>query len=397
MTDLTNRSVPVREKDIRRGLPSASSFSITYHCPGSENLIRSMPVSADPETDNDDAARGSRLHKSWETDDTSELDEEDLGIYTAGVQYKERAVAQWCQDNNITEFKEGPRELRLWLHDPATLRPVTSGMMDWHFIADGHLIVGDYKSLWCRTLTPAHKNWQLRTLVTLLSKEYDGIKSIRAVLVKPIAKGDRTDSVDYSMADIEYAERDIMHSLWKSRQTDAQRIPGNHCTWCRAKSVCCEAMAWALLPSVIASNSTYKAPEALNVNLAKPSELVARMSLADCSMLQSRSSVIGKILDEVKKRLKKLPEDQLEGLGYRLVDGRKTDTITKPAECLAEIKLLGLSDEKLWQAVKINKGETVGMLMLELGWNSKQCDGYFQQLVSKFGETKQSDKMLEAI
>jgi len=396
------------QQDVRRGLTSASKFNITYSCPGSENILRDMPVVAveEKEPESEDATTGTRLHAAWETDNTDNLSSDDLEIYKAGVDYKAKAVREWCEFYGITEYKEGQRELRLWMHDPATMKPVTSGMTDWHFISTGasagHILIGDFKSLWCRSLTPAYMNWQIRVLVALMAMEYEGTASFRGVLVKPIAKGNRTDCVDYTPTDAWRAKEDILQSIWKSKQPDAQRVPGNHCNWCPAKGICAEAQAWALLPSVIAARgaqfSILNRPIAINPELAKPAELVSRMSLADCALVHSRATVIGKILDEVKYRLKKVPQDQLAELGYTLVSGRVTPYIENASACFRELSdELRLPIAAVWKAVKFNKGETVEQFMLEFGWGKKQAEGYWSQMVEKYGGNKQSDPMLEKL
>lgn len=373
---------------IRLDKPSASSFNITALCPGSEGLIRSVQDQLPAEEPDEVAERGTRIHRAWETDNTDDLDEADLEIYKAGVKYKEQAVAEWCQAHEISEFKEGPRELRLWLHDPETMEPLSSGMMDWHFIAGKHLLVGDFKSLWCPNLTPAFQNWQIRTLVVLASREYD-VETIRGVLVKPSVRFKKIDAVDYSKSDIEHSEKDILHSLWRAKQPDAPRYAGPHCSWCKGKPFCPEAASYSMLPSVIAGSE-------LELSPVGPVALVERLDPKDLALLWDRSSVIVKILDAVKVRLKMFSDEELSRLGLQKKEGRKLDPIVA-TKALYDFLLNNekVSESELWEALSFSKGDLKKALMRDKGWKGEQTANYLTKMLEPFIEPKISEPSLE--
>ena len=365
----------------RLDLPSASSFNITTMCPGSRNLIMSLPR-VEEEPPDETAERGTRLHKAWETDDPSELDDEDSDIYKAGLDYKAKAVAQWCADNGITDYREGPKETRLWLHDSETMKPLSSGMMDWHFIAARHLLVGDFKSLYCPTLTPSHRNLQIRKLVVLAFMEYDDVEMVRGVLVKPIAKWQRIDAVDYCQKDIEFSRQQIMQSLWESYQPDAQRRPGAHCNYCPAKAFCAECSSYALLPSAMVGNAL---------------DMVERLTPADLVTIWERSTVIGKILDAVKTRLKGFSDEQLALLGIGRTPGRRLDPIIKTKEAVDFFLSEGINREELWSALKLSKTELQKAIMRDQGWPADKTRGYLKQMLVPFIEEKQAAAGLEKV
>lgn len=392
-------TAPPSTRDKRLGLVSASGYETDAMCLGRQNLLPLLPPEAFQKPVEEVTDRGTVIHAARETGDVSNLEEEDRETYLRGVAAETEAFGKWLDDFGLRNDGEPPKEQleeRFYLYWPDTMKPATSARLDVFYICGDHGVIMEWKAMFCNNLTPAERNHQGRLQAVLLAKEHS-LKHVRVCFVK--AKYGEVDTVDYTANDLAYAEASIFNTLWQIKQPEAPRSAGNHCRYCPAKGAyCAESQAWALLPSVIASRAIGNAPENLNPSLAKPSELVARMSLADCAMVQSRQSVIIKVLDEVKNRLKKLPEQELRELGYELVPGRKTQSITNPSACFQELSdVLKLPVEYIWKGVKFNKGETVEALQLHWGWGKKEAEGYFNQLVAKYGEVKESDKSLSII
>lgn len=368
----------------RLDLASASSFETDVFCPGRQNLLRTLPPEAfqRKEEGDDDASRGSRLHKAWETENFSDLDAEDLDIYERGNKTGERIVSDWCQAFDITQFKEGERELRLWLHDPRTLAPLSSAKMDKHYIADLHGLIDERKSLWCKNLTPSERNWQGRMQAVLLAKEY-GLTHVRVAFNKAMFGKD--DTVDYTAQDLEYSEKLIYFHLWQTKQPEAQRRPGDHCNYCPGKSYCVEAGAFALLPSMAA-------PNAMTLDKEGIKTLVATMTPADLKVIHSRASIIGKILEEVKARLKTMTDEQLYPLGLGFGKPRTTRTIEKTKECFDYLKdTLNISEAELWQAMSFGNTDLVDAIRRDQGWAKAQTDGVVKQLAETYGTVKECE------
>lgn len=374
-------------KDLERlDLPSASQFEIVVNCPGQPNLIASMPEEK-PEQADEDASRGTLLHKAWQTDDTSGLDEEDKAIYDRGVDLKNELRAKWCIEHSLPiPPREGPREARFWLLDENG-DPAASGQLDTHFICLPYLLVIDYKSLWCRNLTPAYKNWQLRLNGVLGWKEYTGIEHVRVGFVKPSVRGG-ISWTDYSLADLENSESSIRFHLWASRQKDAQRRAGPHCRYCPGKGFCPEANAYAILPS--ANLGFSPAPQEIL-------QMVDSLVPADLVVIWNRSGVIKKILDAVKERLKQMPDEDLQQFGIGRAPGSRLDPIVKTRELFEFLKAEGITEEELWKALEFSKGELQKALQRDQGWGADATRGYLKQKLEPYIEKKTAESSLERI
>jgi len=375
---------------VRLDLPSASKFEIIVNCPGQQNLIDSMPSEASEPSD-EDASRGTLLHKAWETNKTDDLDDEDLEIYQRGGDLKNELRAKWCIEYGLpVPPREGQREARLWFLDDLTGTPLASGQLDAHFISPPYLLIVDYKSLWCRNLTPARKNWQLRLNAVLGKREYDGIQFVRVGFLKPSVKFG-IDWTDYSPVDLEYSEASIRFHLWASRQKDAQRRAGTHCRYCPGKAFCPEAGAYAMLP-----RSYFDfAPQGTSRDSV--TDMVESLTLQDLLRIWKASTVISKILEAVKLRLKGFPDPALEQLGIARIPGRTLDPIVKTKELFDFLKGEGFKEEELWTALSFSKTELQKALMRDQGWSADPTRGYLKQKLVPYIDKKSADGSLVTI
>lgn len=367
----------------RLDLPSASKFDIVVLCPGQPNLFAAVGNLIEPEKEepDEDALSGQRIHKARETLDTSELSEEERKKYNDGLKYEKRIFDAWVAEIGYLDAVEGPRELRLWLNDPATMEPASSGQLDVHYIARPYLLIVDWKTGYSWNLTPSHRNWQLRKQAVLAAREYDGIEKVRVAFDKPIATADRIDVTDYTREDLEQAEKDIFFHLWKSKQIDAQRTPGVHCRYCPCKPFCPEAAAWSLLPSVMVNDIS---PEGMV-------QAVERMTPADWRMLWSKAGVIVKILDAAKECLKRLPTEQLTLLSLQMTPGKNLNPIVQTKEAFYALKEFGITEGELWSALSFSKGELVKAVRRDKGWKEEETERWlFQQILAPMIEIKKS-------
>lgn len=375
----------------RLDLPSASKFDIVVLCPGQPALFTAiahlLPPPKEEEPD-EDALSGQRIHKARETLDTSDLSEEEKAKFNAGLRYEKQIFDAWVAEIGYLDAVEGTRELRLWLNDPHTMEPVSSGQLDVHYIAKPHLLIVDWKTGYSWNLTPSHRNWQLRKQSVLAFREYDGIEKVRVAFDKPIATADRIDVTDYTREDLEQGERDIFYHLWKSKQADAQRIPGNHCRYCPNKPFCPEGGAWSLLPSVMVNDIS---PEGMVT-------AVERMAPEDWRMLWSRAGVITKILDEAKRCLKRLPAEQLGLLNLRLSDGKNLDPITNTKEAFVALRDFGITEDELWTALSFSKGDLVDAIRRDKGWKKDATEAWlFEQILKPMIQEKKSEGSLKLL
>jgi hypothetical protein len=382
-------------KDLERlDLPSASSFEIVVACPGQPNLKAELPDNV-VEVVDDLAPVGERIHKARETESAVELDLDEFEIYTAGREYEEKLIAAWRSQMNLVRYEEGARELRLWLHDDSAERAV-SAKLDVHYLgwdADDalHVLICDWKTGWSWNLTPSQRNWQLRVQGVLIWREHNGVQSVRVGFVKPIATSDRLDFTDYFPSDLEKSQEAIFQAVWLSKQPDAQRVAGNHCNYCPCKSICREAAAWALLPSVVNQK----------INVASPKDiafLVEQMTNEDLALVHRRAGVIVKILESVKARLKTLSDEDLTAIGLTKVPGRRLDPIVKTKEAFDFLRQkYNISEAELWASLSFSKGELVDALRRDQGWAKKVADGFVRGQLQPFIEEKRAQESIDTL
>lgn len=378
----------------RLDLPSASSFEIIVSCAGQPNLKAQLPDNVVDVID-DLADVGLRIHKAREIENTDDLDADEIAIYKAGRAYEQKLLDQWIADFGIVRWIEGPREERIWLHDDNGER-ATSAKLDVHYLgwdSDGklHVLICDWKTGWSWKLTPSQRNWQLRVQAVLLWREHNGVQSVRVAFVKPIATSDRIDFTDYYPSDLQKSQEAIFQAVWMSKQPDAARTAGLHCNYCPCKSICREAAAYAMLPSVINQKE-------LALTKADITDMVEQMSLADLSLVHRRAGVIGKILESVKARLKTLSDEQLQSIGLTKAPGRRLDPIVKTREAFEFLrKEFNISEDELWAALSFSKGELVDALRRDQGWAKAVADGFVRGQLKPFIEEKRAQESIDVL
>lgn len=366
----------------RLDLPSASALSIVVACPGQPRFLASLPREAlvKPTEEDEWAKKGSRLHLAFETGNVNELDSEEHETYQQGLKFEEEIVNKWMDDKALEEAEEGPRELRVFLHDPRTMKPIGSAKLDRHYIAKDprdkrvELLVIDLKSGWNTQLPPSPKAWQLRyQAVCLFAEEYEGVTGARVAFCKPKFKCGAGDFADYSAMDLKYSLESIMFHLWESTQEDAPRHAGKQCSWCPAKAYCPEAGAYALLPSVIANNIV-------------PTEGVKQLVGADLVKIWEMSTIVNKIVEAVKTRLKLMPEDELEALGLYVNGGKKLDPVTDTKGCFHFLR----GEEHHWtepdvfKCLSFSKTDLAAVRMIEAGIGNKAAQEWIATALQPF-------------
>jgi hypothetical protein len=378
-----------QDSDPRLGLPSASSFSIDALCPGRQQLLGELGDM--PEVVDEDADRGTKLHKAWECHDTSTLDGDDMAIYERGREMVREVFEQWRKDLGGIENDQivhGPPEERFYLHGEDG-QVAASGQADIHFVVRPFALCIDYKALWARNLVPAERNWQARLLSVLLAREY-GLIRVRFAFLKPMMN--RSDIVDYTAQDLERAQYSIQQVLWESRQNGAQRRAGAHCRHCKAAAGCPEAQAWAMLPSVRAKAQN----EGITPTVA--GELVANISLLDCAKVFEGITSRRNIEDAIKARLKALSEPELAELGLMFGKAKTLRPITNPASAWSFLAMAGIPAEQLWRAVKIGNSELAAVVQESLKLSSKKAaEDWIRSKLANFITEQKTERPLEKI
>jgi len=376
-------------EDPRLGLPSASKLARVFQCPGSENMIRSLPPEAFSRKPEEDelAMRGTKIHAAREKMSDDDLDPEDAELYQRGIKFEQDLIKEWAAAHGIGigNAQEGPRELRLFLNDPETFDPLASGQLDVHYTASPHALVIDWKTLYCQNLPPSNKSAQLRFQAVLLWQNRDGIEHIRVAYDKPMAyKGGADDFTDYTVDDLKFSLYEIQFGLWQARKKDAQRVPGPECRYCPAKAYCREAAAYALLPSI----QKYGDHTAIS---PKPEEVAAHMTIEDVVEVWRMGGLAGKVIEECKDRLKTQPPEVLAQFGLEVKAGRKLDPITNGAGLWSFLENAGWSFDQIVQCVKFGKGELAKVIMAREGCPEKLAKNRLDKEFAPFIERKNAD------
>jgi hypothetical protein len=387
------------QDDPRLNLPSASKFYIISNCPGQQILENSIPAEElrriKESGDKDGMAnRGVRIHRARETGNTLELDAEEVDLYEAGLKCEAALVDLWKEQQIIPAFVEGPREERLWLHDERTLAPLCSGQMDVHYLSPAQAnptkaCVLDWKTGFCSNLTGSKGNAQLRLQAVLLAKEHPTLTNIRVGFVKPMFARSELDFCDYSEMDLRYSAESILFDLWRATQEDAPRRAGNHCGYCPCTAHCDQAAAYAMLPSVIALRAARTAGGSFM-------DAAPYMPKTDLLKVWEMSTVINKIVDVVKARIKAMTAEQLAEIGLELAEGRKLDPITDTKGAIEVLSAQGLPQDSLWACLSLSKTDLGKLLVTHLGVaNAKLASEWISLKLDPFITRQQSDKMIK--
>ena len=310
--------------DEREGLPSASAMYRVVSCPGSLALIEACKP---PELTTSVAQQGTEIHAALETGETYALDEESQEIVDKLKQTGQELLDNWSAGKFHVSFRES--EHRLWIRDKS-LNPIASAKLDvsYQALPENKSLIIDFKTGFL-PVTPAEKNWQLRTQAVAVHQEY-GATHIRVAVACARLGKPHVDFVDYTLEDLKNAERDLLFQLWKAKQPDAPRHAGDWCKYCPAKAYCCEAAAWSAVEVVSPTQTvTTKEQIGLAVELMTPEHLV--------HVWRKRNIVEG-VLDAIKARLKSLPEEELSSLGLRLKEGKKMREIVDLPSALENVR-----------------------------------------------------------
>jgi hypothetical protein len=387
------------DPNIRAGLPSASALARLLQCPGSQNLINSIPREAmdalRPKADDEVADRGTLIHAAREKLSDADLDAEDAAIYQQGTEYERKIVEKWMEDGNLSvaDITEGPRENRLWICDADGNR-LGSGQLDVHYLAPGKglALVIDWKALWATHVPKAKASAQLRFQAVGLWQnhpEYTQIRVayVRAMLPEAMSVNDRAD---YSLQDLEYSLHMIRYQAWLAKQPEAPRAAGAECDYCPAKAWCREGGAWAMLPSV-----DLRQDGTVSVMAPDPDELVAKMTPEDLRRVWQMGPLVAKIIKGATARLKAFPAEQLFALGLEVGKGSKLDPIVRVREAAEFLLSQGYTAEEVWGCLGFSKGDLGELVMNHEGIAKKHAPARVGELLAEFIEPKRSEGSLQ--
>lgn len=368
--------------DERLNLPSASAFAILVNCPGSHNLVQTVPPEQ-REDSTEASERGTRIHKARETMSSDGLkDDGEVAAFRQGLVNEGSILEQWKYEFGIGEVDEYLEE-RLWLRDG--MNPIASGMLDVTFVERGtrmpHVLACDWKSMSGLSAGRAVDNWQLRLHATLVASEF-GASHCRCVLNKPEAWGNQTDAVDFDSAALQRMDYMVRYHLWFATLSDSPRRAGSWCWFCEAKGHCPEAAAFSMLPSAIVGGA-----------LAK----VDTLSPADLKKLFSIDSDIRKILDKAYSRLATFTDEDLAAIGLRRGKAKETDKFVDVNGAVTALYEAGLTKADLLGCMTPGKGKLVELIRREFALSEDKAEAFLKEKCAEFMEVKQGARPIVEI
>lgn len=342
---MTTESTP---KDERRGYPSASSAEVDTLCPGRHLAQQEAKRLGVPEVGADDAdtLTGISVH------DELALSSKDITATPrseaaeALFQTEQFVLKQWIEEFGITDAVNECREVRGWLRDDKK-QPVCSGKVDCIYGGRDtggnlHILIIDYKSSPWGQHKASGANLQLRDLAVIFWRK-TGASHARCAIIQ---SGKDVETVDYSLLALHNAFFEVLARAKASMQLGAARNPGiKQCRYCRAKTICPEALKEAQLldnPSV-----THIIPTA-----SGPAQIVTLMTPEDKVHAWKRWQLAQGIAKELKKsiltEMESNPESPLFALGLSLKPGANRYTVPEELHAQAvEASMKTMSTEAI--------------------------------------------------
>lgn len=379
-------------KDSERlDLPSASTFERTVNCPGWHNLFRVIPRQEfKPET-TPEAERGTRIHRARELMNPLELqDESEVLAYERWLNLEREVVRTWLESFPGQEWREGEREVRLWINNESTLEPECSARLDIHYIVGRSILICDGKTGAASASGRTKNNWQMKVTAVALMIEYDAV-SVTASLIKPEAyPNGYHDTHTWNLDELRDIEKQVRFHLDIANQPDAPRRAGSQCNWCPCKPYCPEAISYALLPTVVANVGSGLSKEEIAMK-------VDALSVADLVFLWLRQAAIKNIQEAVNTRLKQQPESVLAEYGVYLANGRDTSSVPPESiKALAEsFVLAGMPEEIVWQCLEPSLKKLSDARHALAGGTKKAAHDWVKSVMAPLLVESSSEKILK--
>jgi len=328
---------------------------------------------------------GTRIHLARERLDDGSLSEDEREIYLRGIATEKAELERWEADFGLSGSKEY-KEKRIWLHWPNTLDAATSGKLDVHYVSDKHVLIVEWKTLWCTNLTPAERNYQGLVQAVCAAKEYEATH-VRVVFNK--AMFGKSDVVEYDAQSLRWAEDQVFSTLWKANQEGAPLHAGPWCRYCPCQPHCAAAKGYAMLPSVVAGTDASLSKEEI-------AQRVQRLCPQDWVTIWKRKAEIQSILASVQECLKSLSEPDLKELGLKLKEGRRLDPITDTIGAYSAFELK-LPEESLLKSISLSKTDLVEVWAETFNVSKKDATAQVKDILAPFIEERRAAPTLEEI
>lgn len=346
-------------QDERGGLPSASGGDKWYNCAGSVALERQAP----PDEPTDEAIEGELIHEARKNESDEELDDAGRNISQRLAAMEADGIQDWAiafdLDREKLKSAKRYREERFWIHDRNTMAPAASAKNDFSIIFQRHALANDYKTGYIET-PPARVNIQMRIQAIALWHQFDHIQNVRVCVSRYRFTG-KFDFCDYTLEDLQKAERELFFRIWLTQQEYAPRVPGPWCKYCRAKAFCPENRAMTMLPMVALDMTKIQKMSKEEIH-----EAVMRLDLQSLAFVAHHRQQIKDTCDAIVGRLKNFSDKDLATVGLQKKPSEGVRTLPDIQKAWAVMFAAGITPEQFQGACKITIGAAEKTLVAKL-------------------------------
>jgi hypothetical protein len=359
------------EKDDRLGLPSASSMDRILACPGSFALEARCP-----EDETEASKVGTWIHEAL-AGSKAQLVGTPRETYEKCIEITNKileAHSFWGADQYT--------EIRLWFHADDG-RALFSGKPDRVYlqhrplgIGNSRALIVDYKTLYGEH-EEAPSNMQLRALAVLVARRYK-VGSVIVALVQPNVSPQFTIA-EYGPTDLAQSMDQILAGI-KAATPEARRTPGDHCKWCKAKTICPEA----------ARQVEKFVDEVASLGVAK-------MTPKERGETLNKIKFIGTILDPVWDEIKAmLIVDPGSVDGWRVKEGNRRRVIEDARAAYGKVAHL-IGPQEFNEACSVSIGDLESVIKAHTGGTGAAVKALVNTLLGDLITIKQNAPSIERV
>jgi hypothetical protein len=360
--------------DVRKGLPSASSMYRVANCPGSVAMVTALRREGKYyELPNPDAEAGTRIHKylalEHNMDAAADLtlhSRNELMVAQKCIELREGVVNDWLRVTNGNE--EQPLvhfflEKRFWYRQG--LWPRFSGQPDFIVIdrTNQRALNVNYKT-GRKEAAPAADNIQLRCENVLLKAAEPNLVEITGTIVEPLVSWE-PERVQYDVEALQIAESQLLAIVDRAEWEPQNRIAGDWCIYCPARSHCLEARQYVeTIPSPPPAKLLSELPK------GEPGTTLWRKIQTAQKLLKDMESAYETIIQEDPNSLP----------GLILPEQGKARRVVPHPGTLKHVLEEYLSPEEVDSCATYYPGKVQDALGLKLGIDGKELEKRFREL-----------------
>ena len=357
--------------DERLGLPSGSSAARYAVCPGSFLLEQQVPEGESSVA----ADSGNRIH-SHLAGEVAQLDDDEAAL-AALCSEQERALM--VSTFGLSARPKALREHRLWSFSER-MDKVWSAKPDVVYLVANHALVIDYKT-GRSDVEGASGNLQLRSLAALMLESF-GVTGATVAVIQPMS-GQPTVS-HYECDDLHRAAIEMRELMLRVQVPGQPRHPtASGCRYCKAKTICPEALAVALSPPLADASTDISAAGLASIMSGErlgtflDQSIVAEQIIAACRV-------------EARRRL-----DQGELVtGWGFGASGVSENIIRPEVVASRFLAGGGTQEQFMATVEITKKSLKAALKASKNITGKELDFELKTLLDGCTETKLRAKQI---